>query len=189
MPDESNSILGLVADIVSAHVSHNSMSPDQLPKLISDVHQALATVGQEIGLRRSSRVPRLRQAVQDAPAPLGHRPRYDAGSVSAEMDAPRLLPHRRAGLRQGAIRAGEEDRARSEGRGIGTEEGQEGWKEIGLGRRLPLSRFYIFLDHRGQFPSQRTGNFKAVRSALLDVVELGNQIRVEFIGQVIDRGG
>jgi predicted transcriptional regulator len=45
MPDESNSILGLVADIVSAHVSHNSMSPDQLPKLISDVHQALATVG------------------------------------------------------------------------------------------------------------------------------------------------
>jgi predicted transcriptional regulator len=39
-------LLGLAAQIVSAHVSNNSVSLDQLPKLINDVHHALATVGQ-----------------------------------------------------------------------------------------------------------------------------------------------
>ena len=39
-------LLGLVAQIVSAHVSDKSVSQDQLPKLINDVHHALATVGQ-----------------------------------------------------------------------------------------------------------------------------------------------
>ena len=36
----------LTADIVSAHISRNNISVDQLPALIRDVHQALATVGQ-----------------------------------------------------------------------------------------------------------------------------------------------
>jgi predicted transcriptional regulator len=35
----------LTAQIVSAHVSNNLVTPDQLPKLISDVHHALTTVG------------------------------------------------------------------------------------------------------------------------------------------------
>jgi predicted transcriptional regulator len=39
-------ILSLAVQIVSAHVANNSVSPDQLAKLINDVHRALTTVGQ-----------------------------------------------------------------------------------------------------------------------------------------------
>jgi len=39
-------IISLTTQIVSAHVANNETSPDQLPTLIRDVHQALATVGQ-----------------------------------------------------------------------------------------------------------------------------------------------
>lgn len=39
-------LLGLAAQIVSAHVSKNEVSPDGLPGLITAVHRALATVGQ-----------------------------------------------------------------------------------------------------------------------------------------------
>ncbi len=39
-------LLGLAAQIVSAHVNHNSVSPDQLPGLIRQVFNALATVEQ-----------------------------------------------------------------------------------------------------------------------------------------------
>jgi predicted transcriptional regulator len=39
-------ILDLVAQIVAAHVSNTAVAPDQLPKLISNVHHALATAGQ-----------------------------------------------------------------------------------------------------------------------------------------------
>jgi predicted transcriptional regulator len=39
-------IKNLTADIVSAHIANNDVSADQLPGLIRDVHQALATVGQ-----------------------------------------------------------------------------------------------------------------------------------------------
>jgi predicted transcriptional regulator len=41
-------LLGLAAQIVSAHVTNNAVSVDQLPKLINDVHHALATVGQVV---------------------------------------------------------------------------------------------------------------------------------------------
>jgi predicted transcriptional regulator len=39
-------LLGLAAQIVSAHMSKNPVSPDQLPKLINDVHHALTAVSQ-----------------------------------------------------------------------------------------------------------------------------------------------
>ena len=39
-------LASLTADIVSAHISNNEVTPEQLPTLIRDVHQALATVGQ-----------------------------------------------------------------------------------------------------------------------------------------------
>ena len=38
-------ILALTAQIVSAHVSSNSVSPDALPDLIRDVHRAVAALG------------------------------------------------------------------------------------------------------------------------------------------------
>lgn len=40
-------VLGLTAQIVSAHVSNNSVTPDALPSLIQDVYRTLAGVGRE----------------------------------------------------------------------------------------------------------------------------------------------
>ncbi len=40
-------VLGLTAQIVSAHVSNNSVPPDALPALIQDVYRTLAGVGKE----------------------------------------------------------------------------------------------------------------------------------------------
>ena len=40
-------MLGLTAQIVSAHVSNNSVRPDHLPALIHDVYRTLAGVGRE----------------------------------------------------------------------------------------------------------------------------------------------
>ncbi len=40
-------MLGLTAQIVSAHVSNNSVAPDALPGLIQEVYRTLLTVGKE----------------------------------------------------------------------------------------------------------------------------------------------
>jgi predicted transcriptional regulator len=40
-------VLGLTAQIVSAHVSNNSVSPDALPSLIQEVYKTLAGVSNE----------------------------------------------------------------------------------------------------------------------------------------------
>ncbi len=40
-------VLGLTAQIVSAHVSNNPVGPDVLPALIQDVYQTLSGVGRE----------------------------------------------------------------------------------------------------------------------------------------------
>ncbi len=39
-------LLDLTSNIVAAHVSHNSVSAQDLPNLIRDVYQSLATVGE-----------------------------------------------------------------------------------------------------------------------------------------------
>ncbi|MBV9812079.1 MAG: MucR family transcriptional regulator [Acetobacteraceae bacterium] len=44
---EVSDVLGLTAQIVSAHVSNNSVTPDALPALIQDVYRTLAGVGRE----------------------------------------------------------------------------------------------------------------------------------------------
>lgn len=41
-----SSALSPAAQIVSAHVANNAVTPEPLPKLISDVHRALTTAGQ-----------------------------------------------------------------------------------------------------------------------------------------------
>jgi len=41
-------VLGLTAQIVSAHVSNNSVTPDALPSLIQDVYRTLSGVGHEM---------------------------------------------------------------------------------------------------------------------------------------------
>jgi predicted transcriptional regulator len=43
----NTNVLGLTAQIVSAHVSNNSVSPDALPSLIQEVYKTLAGVGRE----------------------------------------------------------------------------------------------------------------------------------------------
>jgi predicted transcriptional regulator len=48
MADTSDIVLELAAQIVSAHVANNAVATDQLPKLINDVHHALATAGQAV---------------------------------------------------------------------------------------------------------------------------------------------
>ncbi len=40
-------VLGLTAQIVSAHVSNNAVSPDALPSLINEVYKTLAGVSKE----------------------------------------------------------------------------------------------------------------------------------------------
>ena len=47
MSDSTEQILGLTAQIVSAHVRHNSVAPDALPGLIQDVYRALLNIGQQ----------------------------------------------------------------------------------------------------------------------------------------------
>jgi predicted transcriptional regulator len=49
MPDQTpaTSVLGLTAQIVSAHVSNNSVSPDALPSLIQEVFKTLSGVGKD----------------------------------------------------------------------------------------------------------------------------------------------
>jgi predicted transcriptional regulator len=50
MPEQtSNSdVLGLTAQIVSAHVSNNAVAPDALPSLIQEVYRTLSGVGKEL---------------------------------------------------------------------------------------------------------------------------------------------
>ena len=46
MSDSTGSVLSLTAQIVAAQVANNTIDPADLPKLINDVHRALANAGQ-----------------------------------------------------------------------------------------------------------------------------------------------
>ena len=45
MDEPTDEVLGLTAQIVSAHVRHNAVSPDALPSLIQAVYKTLTNVG------------------------------------------------------------------------------------------------------------------------------------------------
>jgi predicted transcriptional regulator len=47
MDEPTDEVLGLTAQIVSAHVRHNAVPPDALPGLIQEVHRTLSTVGKQ----------------------------------------------------------------------------------------------------------------------------------------------
>lgn len=47
---EPDALLEMTADIVTAMVTNNSVSPEQLPKLIGSVHEALSGLGQAPGI-------------------------------------------------------------------------------------------------------------------------------------------
>lgn len=46
-PAPAPDVLGLTAQIVSAHVSNNAVTADSLPSLITEVYKTLANVGKE----------------------------------------------------------------------------------------------------------------------------------------------
>src|SRR6516164_5027059 len=46
MNESTDQILGLTAQIVSAHVRHNAVTPDALPALIQEVYRTLVNIGQ-----------------------------------------------------------------------------------------------------------------------------------------------
>ena len=45
MSESTDQILGLTAQIVSAHVRHNAVTPDALPALIQEVYRTLVNIG------------------------------------------------------------------------------------------------------------------------------------------------
>jgi predicted transcriptional regulator len=47
MSESTDQVLGLTAQIVSAHVRHNTVMPDALPSLIQEVYKALTNVGKQ----------------------------------------------------------------------------------------------------------------------------------------------
>ena len=47
MNEPTDDVLGLTAQIVSAHVRHNAVPPDALPGLIQEVHRTLTNVGKQ----------------------------------------------------------------------------------------------------------------------------------------------
>jgi predicted transcriptional regulator len=47
MDEPNDQVLGLTAQIVSAHVRHNAVAPDALPSLIQEVYRTLANVGKQ----------------------------------------------------------------------------------------------------------------------------------------------
>jgi predicted transcriptional regulator len=46
-PMQADDVLGLTAQIVSAHVSNNAVTPDSLPSLIQEVYKTLTGVSKE----------------------------------------------------------------------------------------------------------------------------------------------
>jgi predicted transcriptional regulator len=47
MSDSTDHVLGLTAQIVSAHVRHNAVTPDALPGLIQEVFRTLSNIGKQ----------------------------------------------------------------------------------------------------------------------------------------------
>jgi predicted transcriptional regulator len=47
MNESTDQVLGLTAQIVSAHVRHNSVAPEALPGLIQEVYRTLLNIGQQ----------------------------------------------------------------------------------------------------------------------------------------------
>ena len=90
----------LTTNIVAAYVRRNQIGADQLPVLISTVHQALATVGKPVAELdreripadpatrppRLCRLPRMRLARADASTASRGRPWIDGRTISRSLE-------------------------------------------------------------------------------------------------------
>ncbi len=110
---EREQLMTLATEIVSAHVSNNTVPPDQLPALIQQVFNTLATVDQKTAEppKPDPAVP-IKQSVKS-----GHivRSSTDARAIPAPLELACVISPCRSELCQGAIGLGEEDRFGPEG--------------------------------------------------------------------------
>ncbi len=123
----SANVLGLTAQIVSAHVSNNSVSPDASAFADTGSLQdacrrrqgtggarpaAARGAGQEVGVSRPHHLSGGRQETEDAQAASEDRLRHDAGAVSRALGPAAGIPDGGAELRAPPFFAGQEDRPR-----------------------------------------------------------------------------
>ena len=143
---EHYEVLGLAAQIVSAHVSHNAVPSDQLPGLIRQVFNSLATAEQATTvLPKPESAVTVKQSVT-----AGHIVCLDCGKhfsmlkrhlmtdhkltpeqVQAAMGVTTVVPFGRAQLRKDKIGAGEEDRVGSQRVSGADEDGTKGCSQDG----------------------------------------------------------
>jgi len=117
-------MLSLTAQIVSAHVARNTADTADLPKLINDVHRALATAGEPVVPPRGEPAVPVRQSVkadhlvclecgQKFSVLKRHLRTDHQGRIPAKVGTSRVVSPRGAGLRQDALRIGKKDRPRA----------------------------------------------------------------------------
>ena len=124
---ETADVLGLTAQIVSAHVSNNAIGAEALPSLIQDVYRTLAGVGKEQVLpdKQQPAVPikksvfpdfivcledgkKLKMLKRHLKTSYNMTPR----TIPREVAAHPRLPHGRTQLRQAPLLPRQEDRPR-----------------------------------------------------------------------------
>ena len=128
MPEIPANYVELSADIVSAYVSKNAVTRDDLPALIASVHTALSDAAN--GKQRAEKLAWERPFSRNPfPSSAEHGRPYKSlkrhltargltpGAVSGEVVAAVRLPHGRAELLEGALGVGEGPRLGSEGQG------------------------------------------------------------------------
>ncbi len=155
---EHSEVLGLAAQIVSAHVSHNAVPSDQLPGLIRQVFNSLATAEQATTVPpKPESAVTIRQSVT-----AGHIVCLDCGKhfsmlkrhlmtdhkltpeqYQAAMGVTTVVPLGRTQLCKDEIGTGEENRVGS--KGIGTDEGEtKGYPQGGVGSQCGSPSSPIF---------------------------------------------
>ena len=134
----SETVLRLTAQIVSAHVEHNSVQAEALPGLIERVYQTLRGVGQApVEVEKPVPVVPIKQSVKPdfivcledgkrlkmLKRHLMTSYKLTPAQYRDSLGIAVGLPDGRAELCQGPIIAGEEDRAWQKGRGIARQAG------------------------------------------------------------------
>ena len=130
MAYDDGSVLSLAAQIVSAHVANNAVAPDDLPKLINDVHHALANAGliaakpptpePAVDVKKSVRADKIvcldcGKSFSMIKRHIFHGSQTQPGRVPPEMGFAGVLPHGGTELRQGPFGIGQEDRLGAQG--------------------------------------------------------------------------
>ncbi len=129
MAKSNDTVLGLTAQIVSAHVAKNAVDPDKLADLIRDVYRTLASVGEEPAesTKPKAAVPPTKSVFADYIVCLedGKKMKMLKRHLMTDhkltpdrypgaMEPAAVLSDGRGELCQDAVRPGQEDRSRTE---------------------------------------------------------------------------